>query len=149
MEMWLFFSACLSMLLSCMNSNSTSCDHNFCYTCVKCCYIQVFFYFYKILSFCFVRMVKEQKIAKRKNENYIYSQRLHLRNSDAYDHDFWYTCVRWWHLVFFSFSQNFDFLGCQRGKRAKNGPKWQKIIFVRAPYLRSNTWYVSHYDMCV
>ena len=29
----------------------------------------------------------------------------YLRNSIAYDHDFWYTCVKWWYLqvVFFQF----------------------------------------------
>ena len=31
---------------------------------------------------------------------------------------------------FFSFFQNFDFSGCQEGKRGKNGPKWRKILSV-------------------
>ena len=37
-----------------------------------------------------------------------------LRNSVAYDHDFWYTFVKWWYLqaFFFSFLWNFNFLGC-------------------------------------
>ena len=34
----------------------------------------------------------------------------YLRNSIAYDHYFWYTCVKWWYLqTFFSVFQNFDF----------------------------------------
>ena len=82
----------------------------------------------------------------------------YLRNSNH--HEFWYTyvnspndkkfcsscsisqepCIIWlsfmvhmWKMIIppvFSFFQNFDFLGCQWGKSAKNGPKWQKILFV-------------------
>ena len=40
-------------------------------------------------------------------------------------------------LLLFLFFHNFDFLGCLREKgdeRAKNGPKWQKIL---SPYLRN------------
>ena len=32
-------------------------------------------------------------------------------------------------LGFFSFFQNFDFLGVLRGKSTKDGPKWQKNLF--------------------
>ena len=35
-------------------------------------------------------------------------------------------------LVFFSFFQNFHFLGCKEGQRATNGLKWQKTV---APYI--------------
>ena len=42
--------------------------------------------------------VKGQKWPKMKN-NYI-RYVLYLRNSIAYDHDIWYTCVKWWYLVF-------------------------------------------------
>ena len=38
--------------------------------------------------------------------------------------------VKWWHRVIFWFLQNFDFPGCERGKRVQNGPKWQKILSV-------------------
>ena len=55
----------------------------------------------------------------------------YLRNSIAYNHDFCYTCVKWWYLsAFFSFFLNFDFSDCYWGKRAKNGPTWQKILSV-------------------
>ena len=38
-----------------------------------------------------------------------------------YDHDFWFTYVKWWQLrTLFSFLQDFDFLGC--------GTKWQKTL---------------------
>ena len=56
----------------------------------------------------------------------------YLRNHILYDCHLWYTCVKWWCLYgFFSFSQNFNSLGYQRGvgggaKRAKNGPKWEE-----------------------
>ena len=38
-----------------------------------------------------------------------------IRNCTSSDYNFWYTCVKWWHLqacFFFSFSLNFDFSGC-------------------------------------
>ena len=54
-----------------------------------------------------------------------------IRNSIPYDHDFWYTCVKWWYIqAFFSVCQSFDCLGCYCGKRAKNGSKWQKNMSV-------------------
>ena len=53
----------------------------------------------------------------------------YLMKHTSYDCDFWYTFVKWWHLqVVFSFFQNFDFLGCYGGKKAKNALKWQKIL---------------------
>ena len=55
-----------------------------------------------------------------KNKNSIHHV-PYLRNSMAYDHDFWYTCVKWWYLrCFFGLWS----------KRTKNGPKWQKILSV-------------------
>ena len=50
----------------------------------------------------------------------------------------------------FSFFQNFDFFDCQRDKRAKNGPKWQKILSVtcsisQEPYL---IWLSFMVHMC-
>ena len=62
-------------------------------------------------------------------KNYV-RHALYLRNL-TYDYHLWYTCVKWWYpQLFFSFFQNFDFSGCLGGKRAKNGPKWQKILSV-------------------
>ena len=46
-----------------------------------------------------------------KNKNYI-RHVPYLRNSVAYDHDFWYTWVKWWYLqAFFSFFSTFWFFG--------------------------------------
>ena len=57
-----------------------------------------------------------------KNKNYIHHA-PYLRNSIAYEHNFWYTCVKWWYLqVFFFFFRNFDFWGCKWGKR------WPKMM---------------------
>ena len=54
-----------------------------------------------------------------------------LRNRTSPDHNFWYTYVKWWYLwLLFSCFQNFDFLGCYGGKRAKNSPKWEMITSV-------------------
>ena len=93
--------------------NRTSSNHNFLYTCVKWSYIQPFFHFFEILIFWVVMGVKGQKIAqpKIKNNNYI-RHASYLRNSIAYNHGFWYTCVKWWYLHgFFSFCWYFHFLG--------------------------------------
>ena len=41
----------------------------------------------------------------------------------------WYTYVKWWYLQgCFLFIQNFDFVGCWESKKAKNRPKWEKIM---------------------
>ena len=45
----------------------------------------------------------------------------------TYDHDFWYTCVKWWFLqAYFSVVQNFDILCC-RGKREKTVQNYKKF----------------------
>ena len=58
----------------------------------------------------------------------------YVRNSLAYDHDFWYTCVNWWYLqLFFSFFQNFCFFvllvegGGGMGRRWCKCKKWSKM----------------------
>ena len=54
---------------------------------------------------------------------------LYHRKCASSDYNFWYTCVKLWYLqVFLSFFFNFDFLGCSRGKRAKDSPKWKITI---------------------
>ena len=68
----------------------------------------------------------------------------YLRNSIAYDLDFWCTCVKWWYLeglflIFFKFSC-FRLLG---GKRAKDGPRWQKNSGCTS-YLRNHISYDCH-----
>ena len=69
-------------------------------------------------------------------DNYIHHMPYH-RNSIAYDHDFWYTCVEWWYLQkVFTISGKFQF----RGKRAKNSPKW-KITITSVTHHISGTVY--------
>ena len=80
----------------------------------------------------------------------------YLRNSKAFDHDFWYTCVKWRYLqgVFFSFFLKFWFFGLLgggghggRSKREKNGPRWQKnsvLHFIsQEPYIIWS-WFMIH-----
>ena len=89
----------------------------------------VFFNFFKILFFGIVTGVKWQKIAQNHNKLCL-SRFISQEHHTSYDCHLWYTCVKWWYLhVFFSFVQNFDFLGCLGVgvKRAKNSPKWQKL----------------------
>ena len=75
----------------------------------------IFLFFFLILIFRAVKGVEGQKMAKN-------------------DHNFWYTCVKWWYtrcfFFFFHFLKFFDLPGCCRSKKAKNGPKWQNILSV-------------------
>ena len=57
----------------------------------------------------------------------------HISRKVAYNHDFWYTCVKWWYLqefffFFHFFFWNFHFSICLECKRAKNSPKWKITI---------------------
>ena len=80
-----------------------------------------YIFLFLISIFWAVREIKGEKRPKIKN-NYI-CHASYIKNSIAYDHDFWYTCVKWWYLqVIFHFFK--------RDKRAKNSPKWQKILSV-------------------
>ena len=53
----------------------------------------VVFHFFEVLVFWAVRRVEGQKIAQNENNNYI-RHVPYLRNSIAYDHNFWYTFVK-------------------------------------------------------
>ena len=76
-----------------------------------------------------------------KNNNYI-CHAPHLRNSIAYDHDFWRTSVKWWYIqVFFHF---FDIFIFWKGKRAKHGQRWQKKSVCCSWYLRNHISYDCH-----
>ena len=86
------------------------------------------FSYFLILIFWAVRGIKGQKKPKMKSNNYI-CHVPYLRNSIAYDHDFWYTCVKWWYLwVFFFHFFKIWFFELLGGKRAKNDTKWQKCL---------------------
>ena len=73
----------------------------------------------------------------------------YLRNSKAFDHDFWYTCVKWRYLqgVFFSFFLKFWFFGLLGGGGAGGGVKGKKMaqddkkILSCTSYLRNHTSY--------
>ena len=58
----------------------------------------------------------------------------YLRNSIAYDHDFWFTIVKWWYLqMFFWFFQNIDFWvvsGVKKQKMAQNDKKFCLLCFI-------------------
>ena len=107
-----------------------------------------FFHSFEIYIFWAVRGVKGQKIAQ--NEKY----QLHLsctisRSSIAYDHEFWYTCVKWWYLeLFFNFFYIFIFLAVGGVKGQKIAQKNNNYIH-HAPYLRNSIaydhalWYIS------
>ena len=107
--------------------NSIAYDHDFWYTCIKCCC----FHFFKILIFGVVSGVEGGKMAQNdkkiclsrfiSQESYIIwlSIMVHLR-------EMMMSPV----VVFFIFSE-FWFSGLLGGKRAKSDPKLEKILSAR------------------
>ena len=83
-----------------------------------------------------------------KNNNYV-CHMPYLRNSIAYDQDFWYICVKWWYLQTFSSFLIFSFfrlLGVGwrwggRGKRAKMTQDDKKNSVCWTSYHRNHTSY--------
>ena len=74
---------------------------------VKWWYLQEFFHFLKFWIFGLLAGEQGKKQRKMKNNNYI-CHVWYLRNSIIYDHNFWYTCVKWWYLqVCFQFFEIF------------------------------------------
>ena len=74
------------------------------------CVFFIYFFFFNLI-FCFW-VVKMQRIVQ--NDKKFVCRTPYLRNHTSYDCHLCYTSVKWWYLrvVFFSFFQNFDFLGC-------------------------------------
>ena len=82
---------------------------------------------------------KGKQWPEMKNNNYIHHV-PYLRNSIAYDHDFWYNCVKWWYLqVFFSTFWYFYFLGFRGVKGQKMTKDDKKICLLhlisQEPYI--------------
>ena len=73
-----------------------------------------------------------------KNRNYICNA-LCLRNSVAYDHDFWYNSIKWWYLLaFFSFFKILMFRvvrGVKGQKMAQNDKKLLLHLISQEPYI--------------
>ena len=82
-----------------------------------------------------------------KNKNYI-CYVPYLRNSVAYDHDFWYTCVKWWYLQeFFSVFQSFVFLvvrGRKGQKMFQNDKKFRPSCFISQESYIIWSWFLAH-----
>ena len=59
-----------------------------------------------------------------------------------------YTCAHMYKMIIypsvFSIFSKFWYLGLLGGKRAKNGPKWQKEYVCHAQYLRNHTLFDCH-----
>ena len=76
------------------------------------------FFFFIFLKFLFFRLFeggggKGAKIAQKIKNNNCICHLPYPRGNIAYDHDFWYACVKWWYLqISFSFFWNFHSLGC-------------------------------------
>ena len=110
--------------------NSIVYGHDFWYSWVKWWnLLEMFFIFFLIFIFWADRRIKGGRRAKNnpkwqkflshsvyqgflpkmKNNNYI-PHVPYLRNSIAYNQDFWYSCVKWWYLQDFFFFYFFIFL---------------------------------------
>ena len=123
--------------------NSKVYDHDFWYTFVKWWYVQDFFHFFEIFIFWVVSRGGGGKGKKLPNMKNIYIRHTpYFRNSIAYDHDFWYTCLKWWYLqVFLALFEIFIFLAV-RGKKGKKLPKMKNINYIQhAPYLKNSIAY--------
>ena len=74
----------------------------------------------------------------------------YIKNSVAYDHDFWYTFVKWY-LQVSSFFGHFQFLGYCRGKRAKktqNDNKFCLTLYLRNCILGTVSHMVRVLHLC-
>ena len=94
--------------------NHTSSNHHLRYTCVKWWYLHAFFFIFFKFWFLGCYGGKRAKISPLWKSNYI-RHTPYFRNSTAFDHNFWYTCLKWYLQVFFSlfsFFWSFHFLGC-------------------------------------
>ena len=91
-------------------------------------YLQGFFHFFEFFIFSDCYGDKRAKQPKVKNNNYI-CHTTYVRNSIAYDHDFWCNCVKWWYLqALFSFFEIFIFLGCYGGKTHTSGTIYHMLV---------------------
>ena len=90
-----------------------------------------------------------QKFLIAQNENYSYIRHVpYLCNSIADDHDFWYTCVKWWYLLEFFHFWYFHFQGVRGVKGQKKAQDDKKVLlnFIsQEPYIIWS-WLMAH--MC-
>ena len=83
---------------------------------------------FQILIFRVNPGARGQKMSQ--NDKKLCLSHPYIRKHTSYDRDFWYTCVKWWHIqILFSFFQNFQFVGYYgrggRGSR-RGGSKGKK-----------------------
>ena len=67
-------------------------------------------------------LIFKRKTSKLQNFKISIRRSPYLRNRTSRDHDFWYTCIKWWYLQqLFSFFQNSDFSGFWEAGRGTGG----------------------------
>ena len=98
------------------------------------------------LKFSFLGLLggfKGKKLAKMKNNNYIW-QALYLNNSITYDHGFWYTCVKWqyFHVFFFIVLKLSIFRSLEGGGGGGGGGEW--VIKGESIAQNENSNYIRH-----
>ena len=102
-------------------------DHDFWCTSVKW-YLQVFFF--SFLNFHFLGCLEGKRVkSSLKGKTTTTSVMCHMSGKRiAYDHDFWYTCVKWYLFSFFFIYFKFWFFRLLGSKSAKNSPKWKITV---------------------
>ena len=113
--------------------NSIAYDDHFWYRCVKWWYLQIFFHFFKILIFLFVRGLKGQKNSLKWQN--IISGMLYISGT-MHHMIVIYGTLKWNNDIFrwfFHFFKILIFWIVREGRvvKAKNGLKWQKILSTR------------------
>ena len=129
--------------------NSITYNHDFWCTCVRWCMSRCFFpFFLKFLFFGLLRGWKVKNLPKIKYNSYN-RHAPYPKNSIAYDHEFWYTCVKWWYLqVFFFFFFYIFIFWAVRGVKGQKWPKMTKKICLlqlisQEPYIIW-LWFMVH-----
>ena len=131
--------------------NSVAYNHGFWGTFVKLCYLQVFFSFFQKLIFQVVRGVKGQKKVQNDKEFCL------SRSISQEPYSIWLSfMVHLCNMIisldvffFFFFFILFFFWFFFWGKRAKNGPKWQKICLLCSISQEPNTYDCHLWCTCV
>ena len=107
----------------------------------------VFFHFSEVLIFSVTGRVKKQKMAQ--NNKKVVCHILYLTKHKSYDHDFWHTCVNWWHLQYFFYFFRILIFQVVRGVKGQKMVQNDKKFYLAQSWLMLTTvlillWFLVH-----